>query len=262
MLLAMPDPTDRMTARRTGWKSARYKPARDELAAGELPFEATRTRAGRSLFLPGGWARAKTPGFDAVSFRRQLGGPAAGRRRDGGRRVLGQREPGHRPVHRHPLARAASLGGTAPVSEAAGPGDQGEDAEAHADRDLRADRVLGSTRPSPIWSTRTRTWTSRRRGATGPPWPLTAPTWTPTSTTASPRRPFGTGSREASPTATSRIPASRCSRASSRAECGRPSTSSRACSRTPPRSSPPPCTPTPRVRRCLSSPWRTSWAST
>lgn len=62
MLLAMPDPTDRMTARWTGWKPARLKAARAELAAhGNLVVEATRTRAGRSLFLPGGWHDPKSP---------------------------------------------------------------------------------------------------------------------------------------------------------------------------------------------------------
>ncbi|UUU36065.1 DNA-binding protein [Streptomyces sp. CA-210063] len=61
MLLAMPDPTDRMTARWTGWKPARLKAARAELAAGDLVVEASRTRAGRSLFLPGGWVDPKAP---------------------------------------------------------------------------------------------------------------------------------------------------------------------------------------------------------
>ncbi|QFR02348.1 DNA-binding protein [Streptomyces phaeolivaceus] len=61
MLLAMPDPTDRMTARWTGWKPARLKAARAELAAGELVVEASRTRAGRSLFLPGAWVDPKAP---------------------------------------------------------------------------------------------------------------------------------------------------------------------------------------------------------
>ncbi|MET9407417.1 DNA-binding protein [Streptomyces sp. NPDC002935] len=61
MLLAMPDPTDRMTARWTGWKPARLKAARAELAATELVVEATRTRAGRSLFLPGGWVDPRAP---------------------------------------------------------------------------------------------------------------------------------------------------------------------------------------------------------
>ncbi|WP_406119984.1 DNA-binding protein [Streptomyces sp. NBC_00989] len=61
MLLAMPDPTDRLTARWTGWKPARLKAARAELAATDLVVEATRTRAGRSLFLPGGWAEQSAP---------------------------------------------------------------------------------------------------------------------------------------------------------------------------------------------------------
>ncbi|WP_405651552.1 DNA-binding protein [Streptomyces sp. NBC_00019] len=61
MLLAMPDPTDRMTARWTGWKPARLKAARAELAATDLVVEASRTRAGRSLFLPGGWVSQSSP---------------------------------------------------------------------------------------------------------------------------------------------------------------------------------------------------------
>ncbi|HEY9370067.1 MAG TPA: hypothetical protein VIU94_16785, partial [Streptomyces sp.] len=61
MLLALPDPTDRKQAEWTGWKPARLKKARAELAAGELVVEAKRARAGRTLFLPGGWAEAKTP---------------------------------------------------------------------------------------------------------------------------------------------------------------------------------------------------------
>ncbi|MFF0201480.1 DNA-binding protein [Streptomyces sp. NPDC005017] len=61
MLLAMPDPTDRMTARWTGWKPARLKAARAELAATDLVVEASRTRAGRSLFLPGGWTDLGAP---------------------------------------------------------------------------------------------------------------------------------------------------------------------------------------------------------
>lgn len=55
MLLAMPDPTDRNTAKWTGWKPARLKAARAELAGTDLVIEASRSRAGRSLFLPGPW---------------------------------------------------------------------------------------------------------------------------------------------------------------------------------------------------------------
>ncbi|MEU7323786.1 DNA-binding protein [Streptomyces griseoviridis] len=61
MLLAMPDPTDRATARWTGWKPARMKAARAELAATDLVVEASRARAGRSLFLPGGWVELSAP---------------------------------------------------------------------------------------------------------------------------------------------------------------------------------------------------------
>ncbi|MFC4149871.1 hypothetical protein ACFO0M_26775 [Micromonospora mangrovi] len=55
MLLAMPDPTDRTTARWTGWKPTRLKAARAQLAGTDLVVEASRSRAGRSLFLPGPW---------------------------------------------------------------------------------------------------------------------------------------------------------------------------------------------------------------
>ncbi|BCL12348.1 hypothetical protein [Micromonospora sagamiensis] len=55
MLLAMPDPTDRNTAKWTGWKPTRLKAARAELAGTDLVVEASRSRAGRSLFLPGPW---------------------------------------------------------------------------------------------------------------------------------------------------------------------------------------------------------------
>lgn len=47
-----------------------------------------------------------------------------------------------------------------------------------------------------------------------------------------------------------------------RVGCGRPSTSSRACSKMPPRPSPPPCMQIRRASRCLSLPLRTCWAST
>ncbi|MEU0484488.1 DNA-binding protein [Streptosporangium sp. NPDC006013] len=60
-LLAMPDPTDKNVTRWTGWKPARFKAARAELAATDLVVEASRTRAGRSLFLPGAWAELKAP---------------------------------------------------------------------------------------------------------------------------------------------------------------------------------------------------------
>ncbi|MFJ6198163.1 hypothetical protein [Micromonospora sp. NPDC092111] len=60
-LLALPDPTDRNVARWTGWKPARLKAARAELAATAHVVAAKRPRAGRSLFLPGGWLALKAP---------------------------------------------------------------------------------------------------------------------------------------------------------------------------------------------------------
>lgn len=42
-------------------EATRLKAARAELAAGELVVEASRTRAGRSLFLPGAWVDPKAP---------------------------------------------------------------------------------------------------------------------------------------------------------------------------------------------------------
>lgn len=62
MLLALPDPTDRNCARWTGWKPARTKKARAELAASDLVVEAKRSRAGRTLFLPCGWLDLKSRG--------------------------------------------------------------------------------------------------------------------------------------------------------------------------------------------------------
>ncbi|MFI8090135.1 DNA-binding protein [Streptomyces sp. NPDC086080] len=66
MLLVLPDPTDRNTARWTGWGAqrggtARHRAARAELAATDLVIEGNRSKAGRSLFLPGGWTQLAVP---------------------------------------------------------------------------------------------------------------------------------------------------------------------------------------------------------
>lgn len=71
-LLALPDPTDRDRTRWTGWKPARAKRARTELAASGLVVEAKRARAGRTLFLPGGWLDLKAPALPVEVWKQGL----------------------------------------------------------------------------------------------------------------------------------------------------------------------------------------------
>ncbi|MEV6312739.1 hypothetical protein AB0M10_29650 [Streptomyces sp. NPDC051840] len=72
MLLALPDPTDRNCVRWTGWKPARIKKARAELAGTPLVVEAKRSRAGRTLFLPCGWIERGAPGLPLETWKEQL----------------------------------------------------------------------------------------------------------------------------------------------------------------------------------------------
>ncbi|MEU9058699.1 hypothetical protein AB0D13_07360 [Streptomyces sp. NPDC048430] len=72
MLLALPDPTDRNCVRWTGWKPARVKKARAELAATDLVVEAKRSRAGRTLFLPCGWLERGAPGLPLETWKERL----------------------------------------------------------------------------------------------------------------------------------------------------------------------------------------------
>ncbi len=60
-LLALADPTDRHVRDWNGWTSPRRKKAGGELLDRGLVVGAKRARAGRSLFLPGGWLEAKPP---------------------------------------------------------------------------------------------------------------------------------------------------------------------------------------------------------
>ncbi len=71
-LLALPDPTDRNCARWTGWRPARLKKARTELAATGLVVEAKRSRAGRTLFLPCGWRDLKAPALPVETWKEGL----------------------------------------------------------------------------------------------------------------------------------------------------------------------------------------------
>ena len=73
MLLALPDPTDRHVAAWTGWKPARLKAARTRLLAADgLVVDAKRARAGRSLFLPGGWQESRSPGIPMETWKAGL----------------------------------------------------------------------------------------------------------------------------------------------------------------------------------------------
>ncbi|MEU6813936.1 hypothetical protein [Streptomyces sp. NPDC046860] len=71
-LLALPDPTDRNIVRWNGWKPARAKKARAELAATALVVEAKRPRAGRSLFLPCGWRDLRSPALPVETWKEGL----------------------------------------------------------------------------------------------------------------------------------------------------------------------------------------------
>jgi hypothetical protein len=72
-LLALPDPADRKVAAWTGWKPARLKAARTELLAADgLVVEAKRARAGRALFLPGGWQESRSPGIPMETWKSGL----------------------------------------------------------------------------------------------------------------------------------------------------------------------------------------------
>jgi hypothetical protein len=73
-LLALPDPTDANVARWTGWKPARLKAARAALAATDLVLTAKRARAGRSLFLPGGWLALSRPHLPLETWKAPMFG--------------------------------------------------------------------------------------------------------------------------------------------------------------------------------------------
>ena len=78
-LLALPDPTDANVARWTGWKPARLRQARAALAETDLVLTAKRARAGRSLFLPGGWSALPAPHLPLESWKSPMFDHTAGR---------------------------------------------------------------------------------------------------------------------------------------------------------------------------------------
>ncbi|MEW1908473.1 hypothetical protein AB0442_08450 [Kitasatospora sp. NPDC085895] len=72
MLLTLPDPTDRRVRRWTGWSPAALKAAQQQVRGTGLVVEARRSRAGRSLFLPGPWLELKVPRLPVEAGKRAL----------------------------------------------------------------------------------------------------------------------------------------------------------------------------------------------
>ncbi|MCA9665750.1 MAG: hypothetical protein KC503_09190 [Myxococcales bacterium] len=73
-LLALPRPSDKHITRYNGWKPAQIKKAAKELAARGLVVEAKRARAGRAVFLPGGWEDLSRPHLPVESWKLPLYG--------------------------------------------------------------------------------------------------------------------------------------------------------------------------------------------
>ncbi|BBH67606.1 DNA-binding protein [Actinoplanes sp. OR16] len=71
-LLALPDPTDRNVQAWNGWKPAQLRRAREALLAAELVVAAKRERAGRPIFLPGGWFPARAPMLPVETWKAEM----------------------------------------------------------------------------------------------------------------------------------------------------------------------------------------------
>lgn len=71
-LLALPDPTDANVLRWNGWKAARLRKAGAVLLDAGLVSRARRARAGRSLFLPGGWLDLRNPRRPVEEWKKSL----------------------------------------------------------------------------------------------------------------------------------------------------------------------------------------------
>jgi hypothetical protein len=71
-LLALPDPTDRNIQAWNGWKPAELRAAQKALVDARLAVAAKRERAGRAVFLPGGWRPAPAPGVPIETWKEPL----------------------------------------------------------------------------------------------------------------------------------------------------------------------------------------------
>jgi hypothetical protein len=79
-LLAVPEPTVRAVREWNGWTGPRFESAAAELAGSGLALRARRPRAGRDVFLPGGWEELKAPDLPVETWRLRLyGGRPLGR---------------------------------------------------------------------------------------------------------------------------------------------------------------------------------------
>jgi hypothetical protein len=71
-LLALPDPTDKAVQRWNGWKLAELRAAQQALTEAGLVAVAKRDRAGRPVFLPGGWQTARAPRLPVETWKLRI----------------------------------------------------------------------------------------------------------------------------------------------------------------------------------------------
>ncbi|WP_182866451.1 DNA-binding protein [Stieleria mannarensis] len=83
-ILALPDPTAKNVQAWNGWKPAEYKKIAAELVEKKLVVSAKRGRAGRDIFLPGGWEPLKLPNLPVETWKLSMyGHDGTGRLRGG-----------------------------------------------------------------------------------------------------------------------------------------------------------------------------------
>ncbi len=71
-VLTLPGPTTKALRRWNGWTAAKLKKAAAELTKRELLLEAKRSRAGRTIFLPGGWEAYSAPHLPVETWKLAL----------------------------------------------------------------------------------------------------------------------------------------------------------------------------------------------
>jgi len=71
-LLTLPRPTDRNVRTWNGWTAARHKAAQAELVERGAVVQEKRPRAGRSVFIPGGWTVLKAPHLPLETYKLDL----------------------------------------------------------------------------------------------------------------------------------------------------------------------------------------------